>query len=100
MRNVAHHLQRRIGQLVAELRQSVGETKGETDPAANEPPPVGIRVVDIVSLFNGLQEKKDGDLDIQQMSSKLEEQRNTKNDELKTMSNGRLQSRRDLFDSS
>ncbi len=36
MRHVAHHLQRRVGELAGELRQAVRQTEGEADAAADD----------------------------------------------------------------
>ena len=36
MRNVAHHLQRRVGQFAGELRQAVGKPEGKADAAADD----------------------------------------------------------------
>jgi Skp family chaperone for outer membrane proteins len=51
-------------------------------PAANEPPPVRIAVVNIVTVFNKLDVKKAGDSEIELLGKKLEDERRGKEDEL------------------
>jgi Skp family chaperone for outer membrane proteins len=54
-------------------------------PAATEPPPVGIRVLDVFTLFNNLQARKDGDAELKTLNNKLEDQRKAKEDDLRKM---------------
>lgn len=51
-------------------------------PAATEPPPVRIAVVNIVKIFNALDVKKNGDAEIERLGKQLTDERKAKEDEL------------------
>jgi len=54
-------------------------------PAANDPPPVRIAVVNIVKIFNALDAKKSGDAEIERLGKQLTDERKAKEDELEKM---------------